>query len=112
MLEQYLALIEQEITANKKVKDAQKTLAAKVAAKYGQLSDAEINALVVEDKWLAALEASVQWELDRLSQALTGRIKQLAKRYAARLPQLTADVEALAARVNEHLKNMGFVVHG
>jgi type I restriction enzyme M protein len=71
-LEAYLALIEQEAAANRKLKDAQKALDAKVIANYGQLSEAEIKALVVDDKWLAALAARVQGELDRVSQALTG----------------------------------------
>jgi type I restriction enzyme M protein len=64
---------------------------------------------VVEDKWLAALSPpQVQGELDRVSQALTGRIRQLAERYATPLPRLAEEVEALAARVDEHLKKMGF----
>ena len=108
-LEAYLALIEQEAAANKKLKDAQKALDAKVIAKYGQLSEAQIKALVVDDKWLAALAARVQGELDRVSQALTGRIRQLAERYATPLPRLAAEVETLASRVDKHLKNMGFV---
>jgi type I restriction enzyme M protein len=49
----------------------------------------------------------MQSELDRVSQTLTGRIKQLAERYANPLPQLTDDVKTLAARVDEHLKKMG-----
>ena len=53
--------------------------------------------------------ATVRGELDRVSQALTGRIRQLAERYAARLPHLAEEVEALAARVNKHLKKMGAV---
>jgi len=69
----------------------------------------EIRALVVDDKWLAQLAADVQSELDRVSQALTARIRQLAGRYAAPLPQLTKDVKTLAARVDEHLKKMGAV---
>jgi type I restriction enzyme M protein len=109
LLERYLDLIEQEAAATKKMKDAQKALDAKVVARYGQLSEAEIKTLVVEDKWLAALASSVQGELDRVSQALTGRIRQLADRYATRLPTLGNEVETLAARVDEHLKNMGFV---
>jgi type I restriction enzyme M protein len=109
MLEAYAALIEKESAAGKKVKEAQKALDTKVAAKYGQLSEAEIKTLVVEDKWLAALAASVQGELDRVSQALSGRIRQLAERYATPLPKLAEAVEILAARVDEHLKNMGFV---
>jgi len=109
LLEAYAALIEKEAAASKKVKDAQKALDAKVAAKYGQLSEAEIKTLVVDDKWLAALAASVQGELDRVSQALTGRIKQLAERYATPLPKLAGEVETLAARVDGHLKKMGFI---
>ena len=107
-LEAYAALIDQEAAAGKQVKDAQKALDAKIAAQYGQLIEAEIKALVVEDKWLAALATSVQGELDRVSQALTGRIRQLAERYAVPLPQLAGEVEALAVRVDEHLKQMGF----
>jgi len=60
------------------------------------------------DKWLAALGASVQGELDRVSQALTGRIRQLAERYATPLPKLIEEVDTLAAQVDDHLKAMGF----
>lgn len=109
LLETHVDLTEQEASAAKKVKDAAKVLDAKVAAIYGQISIADVNLMVVVDKWLAALEVSVQGELDRVSQALTGRIKQLAERYATPVPQLAAEVETLAARVDEHLKKMGFV---
>jgi len=40
---------------------------------------------------------------------LTGRISELAGRYAAPLPKLTVEVATLSARVNEHLKTMGAV---
>ena len=82
---------------------------AKVAAQYGKLTEDEIKALVVDDKWLATLAAAVQGELDRVSQTLTGRIRQLAERYATPLPQITGEVATLAARVDEHLKKMGAV---
>ncbi len=108
LLNAYADLIEQEAAAGKAVKDAQKALDAKVAAQYAKLTEAEIKTLVVDDKWLAALAASVQGELDRVSQALTGRIRQLAERYATPLPRLAEEVETLAARVDEHLKKMGF----
>ena len=108
-LRAYSALLEQEAIASKKAKDAQKVLDAKVAAKYAHLAVADIQILVVQDKWLAILTASVQGELDRVSQALTGRIRQLAERYATPLPALGDEVELLASRVDEHLKAMGFV---
>jgi type I restriction enzyme M protein len=41
---------------------------------------------VVDDKWMARLSAAVQGELDRVSQTLTGRIRELAERYATPLP--------------------------
>ena len=108
LLDAYLALAEQEAVASKAVKDAGKALDAKVSSKYGQLDVADIKTLVVNDKWLAALSMSVQGELDRVSQALTGRIKQLAERYAIPVHQLADEVETLAARVDGHLKQMGF----
>jgi len=109
VLEKYLALLEKEAEADSRVKAAQKELEVKVAAKYGKLTDDEIKTLVVDDKWLGTLAATVQSELDRVSQALTGRIRQLAERYAAPLPENTTEVETLAARVDGHLKKMGAV---
>lgn len=108
MLRQYLALIEQEAAAARKVKDASKALDARLAARYKQLAPADIQQLVVRDKWLAALRTRVDGELDRVSQALAGRVKQLAERYAKPLPQLVEEVAALSARVDEHLRKMGF----
>ena len=110
-LQDYLALIEQEADTGAKLKTAQDALMAKVDAKYGKLTEDEIKTLVVDDKWLATLAAAVQGELDRVSQTLTGRIRQLAERYATPLPQLTDEVATLAARVDGHLKKMGCTVY-
>ncbi len=110
VLEAYLDLVEQAATASKKVKAAQNALEEKVAAQYGKLSEADIKALVVEDKWLATLGASVQSELDRVSQALTGRVRELAERYGTPLPQVLSQVEELEKRVAGHLEKMGFTV--
>lgn len=110
VLQQYAALADQEAAASKKVKEAQRELDAKVSALYARMTPPEVQVLVVLDKWLASLTQRVQGELDRVSQQLTGRIKQLADRYAKPLPQLAQEVDALEARVNEHLKKMGFAV--
>jgi type I restriction enzyme M protein len=106
-LEAYANLLEQETKAKAKRKTAQEDLDKKIDAKYPKLTEAEIKTLVVDDKWMGRLAAAVQGELDRVSQTLTGRIGELAKRYAVPLPQLTEELAALAARVEEHLKNMG-----
>jgi type I restriction enzyme M protein len=109
MLVKYLALIEKDAAAAKQLRDAQQSLVAQVAAKYHKLTTDEIKTLVVDDKWLARLAADVQSELDRVSRALTSRIRQLAERYATPLPKLADEVATLAARVDEHLKKMGAV---
>ena len=88
-------------------KAAQEALDKKIAAKYPTLTEAQIKTLVVDDRWMAYLAAAVQGELDRVSQTLTGRIRELAERYATPLPQLTVEVAALATRVDAHLKRMG-----
>jgi type I restriction enzyme M protein len=107
VLNEYSALIEKGVVATRQIKDAQKALDANVAAKYAKLTEDEIKMLVVDYKWLTTLETAVQTELDRVSQALTGRIRQLAERYATPLPKLTEELRCLGARVDEHLKKMG-----
>ena len=105
-LKDYAALLDRQTEAKAGLKAAQEYLEAKVAAKYPTLTEEAIKTLVVYDKWLATLNAAVQGELDRVSQTLTGRIRQLAERYATPLPQLTDEVATLAARVDGHLKKM------
>jgi type I restriction enzyme M protein len=107
MLSDYLALIEKESELSAKAKAAQEELTAKVAAKYGKLTEDDIKTLVVDGEWLATLEAAVQGELDRVSQTLTGRVRDLAERYAIPLPRLTTELSTLAARTDEHLRRMG-----
>jgi type I restriction enzyme M protein len=107
VLEDYFILLEQEASAKGCLKRAQDALEMEVAAKYGELSKAEIKTLLVDDKWLAQLSAGVQSELDRISNVLTGRIRELADRYSAPLPQIIEDLKILTAKVNEHLKATG-----
>jgi type I restriction enzyme M protein len=108
-LEDYAALLEKQIDVKGRLKAAREDLDAKLDAKYPKLTEDEIKTLVVDDKWLATVAAAIQGELDRVSQTLTGRVRELAERYATPLPQLTDEVATLAARVDGHLKKMGAV---
>jgi len=108
-LKEYAALLDGQANAKAQLKGAQEDLEAKLDTKYPTLTEDDIKTLVVDDKWLATLAAAVQGELDRVSQTLTGRIRQLAERYATPLPHLTDEVATLAARVDGHLKKMGAV---
>ena len=103
-----LALIEAEANAGKTVKDAQEELDQKVLDHYAALTEVEIKTLVVEDKWLAALAAAIHGEMDRVSQQLTQRVKELAERYETPMPQMVGRVAELEAKVNGHLEKMGF----
>ncbi len=107
LLADYLRLSDQEAIASTALKTEQESLMDAVLQQYARLTEDDLKTLVVDDKWLATLAAAVQGELDRVSQTLTGRIRQLAERYATPLPQLTAEVATLASRVEEHLKKMG-----
>jgi type I restriction enzyme M protein len=106
-LEDYTALLDKQADVKSRLKAAQEDLDAKLDAKYPKLTEDEIKTLVVDDKWLATIAAAVQGELNRVSQTLTGRIRQLAERYFTPLPQLIDEVVMRAARVEEHLKQMG-----
>ena len=106
-LEGYADLLQQHSSVKAKRKAAQGDLDKKIDAKYPSLTELEIKTLVVNDKWMACLSASVQTEIGLVSQKLNGRIRQLAERYAAPLPTLVDKLETLSARVDEHLKMMG-----
>jgi type I restriction enzyme M protein len=106
-LERCLALIDAESDAAKAVKEAQAALDEKVLARYRKLTEAEIKTLVVEDKWLTSLRAAIDAEVQRVTQQLAGRVKELEERYARPLPELEREVEAFSAKVEGHLKKMG-----
>ena len=107
-LNAWLKLCTQEADLKKAVKELDAELDALAYAKYPKLSEADIKMLVVEDKWLAAIAADIHSEMDRISQALTQRVKELAERYETPLPTLTGKVAELSAKVAAHLKKMGF----
>lgn len=108
VMHEWLKLSECESELKKRLKDAEAALDAKAYAQYPKLTEAEIKTLVVDDKWLAALDASIHGEMNRISQALSQRVKELAERYEAPIPQMIGQVDALEAKVSQHLKKMGF----
>jgi len=109
-LKNCLALFDAEAAANKKLKEAIKARDEAVFKHYARLTDAEIKELVVDDKWLAAIEQDVQGEIERVTQQLATRIRELEERYAEPLPEIMREVEDLQAKVDEHLRRMGLVL--
>jgi type I restriction enzyme M protein len=106
-LESYNKLLDDQAVIKARLKTASENLEAKVAARYASLSVDDIKAVVVDDKWIATLSNAIEGEVDRISQTLTTRVRELADRYSQPLPVLVHDVESLSAKVDEHLKRMG-----
>ena len=100
-------LIEAETQAARAVKEAQARLDEQVLVHYAKLTEAEIKLLVVENKWFADIRTAIEGEVERLTQRLAGRVKELEERYARPLPELEREVEAFGAKVEGHLKRMG-----
>lgn len=106
VLDQFLTLTADLAEKKKLVKTTAAALDASLLAFYPTLTPEQIQQLVIEDKWLATLEREVNTELDRLSQRLTQRVRELAERYESPLPALTTEVERLEALVQGHLAKM------
>ena len=102
-----LELITKEAAAKKAVKDSQDALDKAVFGQYPMLSEDDIKLLAVEDKWLSTLQAAIQTEVERVTQSMAERVKQLEERYAEPLPDLLEELETLSSSVDEYLKKMG-----
>ena len=112
VLEEWLGLNGEEANLKKRLKAAEADLDKKVYDHYPKLSEVEVKTLVVDDKWMGALDAVIHGEMDRVSQQLTQRVKVLAERYETPLPEMAGRVAELEGKVSAHLEKMGFAVSG
>jgi type I restriction enzyme M protein len=108
VLEQYLELCEQQYDLKNLLKTAQSNLDTLAYDKYPTLTEDEIKVLVVDDKWMAKLDADIHGAIDRVSQELAQRVRELAERYEMPIPLHAIRVYELEQRVNRHLERMGF----
>jgi type I restriction enzyme M protein len=108
VLTEWLQCSNREAELKKRLREAEAALDARAYAKYPKLTASDTQSLVVDDKWLAAMDAAIHGDVDRVSQQLTRRVKELADRYESPLPKLAGRVVELEAKVNLHLERMGF----
>ena len=108
VLKCWLKLHSEHAEAKKKLNLAEAKLDALAHAKYATLDESQIKSLIVEDKWLAMMSAEIHGELDRVSQQLAKRVKELTERYQTPLPELSLRVVDAEARVTCHLERMGY----
>lgn len=104
----YGRLLEQQSTLKGQIRTATNALYSAMAEKYSALTEHEIKVMVVEDKWLGNLENAIKAEIDRISQALAHRVKELTERYETPLPIMVNNAKDLEKKVNQHLEKMGF----
>jgi len=108
VLKSYAALLTDQTALNKKIKTATTDLDDKIYEHYPSLTTEEVKTLVIQDKWLATIQAAIEEEINHISQQLTNRVKQLAERYESTLPTLDKEVATLENKVVSHLNKMGF----
>jgi type I restriction enzyme M protein len=109
VLKSYLKLADNLADLNKKIKDLQKALEVKVWSQYKELSEVDIKTIVVDDKWIKMMDTAINTEMQRISQRLTQRIKELAERYDRPLPLQLEELKLMEEKVNAHLAKMGFI---
>lgn len=108
LLKQVAQLMAAETAAKKVAKEAEEALTKATLKKYPELTEEEIRALVVDDKWLTDIAELIEAEIEARTEQLTARVRVLTERYGHTLPEVSASVEALSSRVTDHLKAMGF----
>ncbi len=93
----------------KEVKEQEQQLDDLALQQYPKLSEADVQDLLLNKKWLATSQLTIQTEIDTISRSLTGRIKELAERYEQTLGELDTEVEEFEAKVSAHLQKVGLV---
>ena len=107
VMKQYMALIEQQIKLTIDIKTASETLDKKALSQYAKLTETDVKNLVVDGKWMQAIQIAINSEMERISQRLTQRLKELLERYETPMPELDKQVKELEEKVNAHLTKMG-----
>ena len=106
-LRHVLALFDAESTAKKAAKKAQATLDLATLTKYGDLTEADVKELVLDDKWATSVSRRVEGVLTSLALHLVARLRVLGARYATTLFSLATELGELSDRVGAHLAEMG-----
>ncbi len=107
-LNDWLKLASEQAYVKRCLKEAETKLDTMVYAKYPQLTESEVQSLVVDDKWLTTLESTIQDQMERISRALTQRVQELGERYEVPLPRIDSHLVSITEKVKNHFEKMGF----
>jgi len=108
-LNEWITLDTQQSELRANIKKLEEALDKLAYEKYPQLKEGEVKSILIDRKWLPVIETTVKTEMNRISQQLTGRVKELIERYNTKLPQIDEEIKSLEDKVKAHLTKMGFV---
>ena len=108
LLKQVSKLISAETTAKKAVKEAEEALTEATLKRYPELTEEEIRALVVDDKWLTDIAELIEAEIEARTEQMTARVRVLTERYGHTLPEIDDSFIDVGKKVAAHLKALGF----
>jgi type I restriction enzyme M protein len=97
-----------ESAAKKATKEAEEALTEATLKKYPELTEEEIRALVVDDKWLTDIAELIEAEIEARTEQLTARVRVLTERYGHTQTELAESFGELERKVADHLRAMGF----
>jgi type I restriction enzyme M protein len=106
-LEHLVKLYDAEAAAKKAIKDTQAALDLATLKKYGDLTEADVKALVLDDKWHGVIASRISSEGNSLTLALLARMQELGDRYVDTVGALDAELKRVEAKVAGHLAAMG-----
>ncbi|MDX3205212.1 type I restriction-modification system subunit M [Streptomyces scabiei] len=108
-LQHLIKLYNDEAVAKKAAKEAEAVLNFATFKKYGDLTEVDVKALVLDDKWRNTISERIVGEVYALTLTLVGRIQQLGERYAETVGEIESRIMQLDRQVGAHLKAMGVV---
>jgi len=105
-LKEYENLLDREDKAKENLKNATDALTTRLIEQYRKLDDQIAQDLII-NKWVKAIEESINSELNRVINVFVKRLIELEERYETPLPEIEKKRETLSKSVQKHLETMG-----
>ena len=105
---QYFALKKAKSDAAAHERAEEKRLDAATEAKFAELPESEIQTLLFDEKWFAALQVSIMGLFDSALRRFATGLADLALRYGETLSELESKVAKSQSDVHAVLREMGF----
>lgn len=109
VLEHLVRLFTEETVARRAAKEGQAALDRNALEAYGDLIEADIQELLLDDKWAGTLRNRIEGKVNSLTSELVTEIARLGKRYASTVGTLDAELRVQQKKVAKHLADMGVV---